>query len=816
MTSGLRTFVILALLAAPVHAGSPELAVIAKLSLPDRVERAERLAEAASTRGDAATAAAFLIEACSANTFITFDVRAAVCVRAEAAARALPTTYLLARHRVYQSAIAAWSLDWAATYALADEAERLAAGGPTGDELAGEVYRGLLVIRAAAASEAGELAGVERQLAEMIALAQRAGDITGLANGEAYRCRFRRRIGQFLEAMTACDEAIRAARSVEDPFMIATALWNRGALESDRRDLAAAAATLTEAIEWTHRAVMPFLTGTLELELALALVELGRLDDARDHLAILQTMTDRGVVPAAFTFQARLGDGRLALARGDLRAAIASFELAQSSPIDGVATDAFAGEAEARHRLGEHALAEVRYRTAIERIERARVGIDSAQRTDFLQKRVHVYRELVAVLWDRHGAGGAREAFAIAEAARARALLDAVGSAGLASASTKPLELEAVQRALPAGASLVMYVASDRRLFGFTITRDRIAMTALPGAGARTELAARVDLYRSLVVAVDDPSELAAPGRALYADLLAPLVGAAPSGTLVVAADGPLHGLPFDAIYRDRFLVEDVDVVMTPSGSLLAAPDATPATELLALTSPPVPPPLAPLAAGRAEVDAIQAVLAEPGIVLAGDDASEARFRDQEPDRFGVLHFATHAVVDDLIPLRSGLLLAPSSGDDNWLRADEIYRLRLGAALVVLSGCQTGSGHVSESEGPMSLARAFLHAGARNVIATLWDVQDRHAPAIARGLYRELAEGRSVGSALASTKRAAIRGGASPRVWAAWITVGAPSATVALVPAPGSHAMRYAWVLLGFGVVAIGAALVLRRVARQR
>lgn len=809
----IRALPLVALWSAVAHAGGPEALATIKLSLPERVSGQAALASQARARGDLEGAAAHTIEGCFAYLLLTFDPKGEPCVQAEQAAGALPSTMLLARLRGYQSNIVAWTLNWDAARALADDAERLARAGPGPETLAGETMRSVHLTRGGVELEAGRFAAVERELAALIRLSRLAGDRIGNVNGELFLCRFHVKTGELVLALEECNRGLAIARQLQDSLLLATLLWQRGTVESVRGDLATATATWEEGLTWAARAVAPYLVLTIRTELASALAELGRFDAATSHVDAIRDALAKGQAPPSFGFQMHWARGVIAAGRGDHRGAIESYRAAQASPIDSIATSSLVGEAEAHHGLGELAEAEVGYRAAIARVESARSGLAKLeQRAGIMQRQVRAYQELVAVLWDRHGAGAGERALAIAEAARARALLDALSGAGITPTVDRLLDAAGLQRLLPADTTLVMYVASARRLFGFAVTRDRVTMAVLGGAGTRLELGARVDHYARLLATTDDGSELAAPGAALYADLIAPLVGTSPTGTLVISADGPLHLLPFEALFvpGGGFLVEHVDVAMTFSGSLIAPKAAAPRSSLLAIAAPPTAPPFAPLLAGRAEADAITTSISDPSVVLVGVDATEARFRASEPAGFRVLHFATHAVIDDRVPLRSGLLMAPGGVDDGWLRADEIYRLHLGASLVVLSGCQTGTGEVSESEGPMSLARAFLYAGAHSVIATLWDVEDRHGPAMTRALYRELAAGQSIGGALGHAKRAMIRDGAPPRTWAPWIAIGAPAVRPTLTPVSSpDRASIIVVALVVLGGLALGLAVVL-------
>ncbi len=131
----------------------------------------------------------------------------------------------------------------------------------------------------------------------------------------------------------------------------------------------------------------------------------------------------------------------------------------------------------------------------------------------------------------------------------------------------------------------------------------------------------------------------------------------------------------------------------------------------------------------RAEVDAILALSSDPHLRAIDFDANRATFFDHGLHRYRVLHFATHAFQDPGHPELSGLVLSMVGKDgrqrDGFLRVFEISRLRLPADLVVLSACQTGLGKRIAGEGVLGLTRAFMGAGAKAVISSLWKVADR-------------------------------------------------------------------------------------------
>jgi len=175
-----------------------------------------------------------------------------------------------------------------------------------------------------------------------------------------------------------------------------------------------------------------------------------------------------------------------------------------------------------------------------------------------------------------------------------------------------------------------------------------------------------------------------------------------------------------------------------------------------------------------------------------------------------VLHFATHALVDTSFPLRSCLLLGEGQGQDGYLRASEIYALPMAADLVVLSACETGLGQVVAGEGAQSLARAFLHSGARAVVSTLWRVGDRTSVDLMSAFYARIARGEAVGRALGAAKRELLRRDLPPRTWAGFVVSGSPDALA------GALGHRSRGLVVGIGAaLAIGLALAVAILVRR-
>jgi tetratricopeptide (TPR) repeat protein len=261
---------------------------------------------------------------------------------------------------------------------------------------------------------------------------------------------------------------------------------------------------------------------------------------------------------------------------------------------------------------------------------------------------------------------------------------------------------------------------------------------------------------------------------------------------LIVVPPWKADALPWESLpvpgARDGARVGDrVAVSYAPSAGVLAVLDARrpegrgltivadPAVdadrpEIAALGSPMRGAVLRPLPGARAEARR----LAEPGaVVLIGRDATLRRLRQAPPA--SVLHFATHAVEDPRVAMRGGLVLA---GADALLTPAAVESLGIAADLVTLSGCGTMGSTLVSGEGAFGLARSFLIAGARSVVTTRWDVEDRAASRFMQLFYAGLRSGLARDVSLARATAQLEHENYPVRDCRAFLLIGLPDAPV--------------------------------------
>jgi CHAT domain-containing protein/tetratricopeptide (TPR) repeat protein len=134
--------------------------------------------------------------------------------------------------------------------------------------------------------------------------------------------------------------------------------------------------------------------------------------------------------------------------------------------------------------------------------------------------------------------------------------------------------------------------------------------------------------------------------------------------------------------------------------------------------------------------------------VLTHHLANESFVKSDEISKFRFIHFATHGFVNSENPELSGILMAQITDgkEDGILYSGEIYNLKLNADLVVLSACETGLGKISSGEGVIGLTRALLYAGSKNLIVSLWQVNDASTSELMIEFYTGLLESKTAKS----------------------------------------------------------------------
>jgi CHAT domain-containing protein len=315
----------------------------------------------------------------------------------------------------------------------------------------------------------------------------------------------------------------------------------------------------------------------------------------------------------------------------------------------------------------------------------------------------------------------------------------------------KPLGLEQIQKELKPGVTLLEYYLGEKRSFVWVVSKGHSSSAVLPPAKDieaasgrfRKSLTAQV----SSLTARQAESESSRLSARLYEMLLKPVEGSLEgSQSLIIVPDGVLYYVPFEALQAagsSRYLFERVPISYAPSATSLAAlePSSPPAQQkmLLAFGDPVNGPGLVPLPYTREEVTGIASLFPKnESAVYLGSRATQESVKSEALDGYRYIHFATHGILDESHPSRSGLALSSGAGNDGILKVDEITGLRIHADVVTLSACSTGLGELVSGEGMLGLVRSFLYAGASSVTVSLWNVNDDATATLMKEFYRNL------------------------------------------------------------------------------
>lgn len=368
-----------------------------------------------------------------------------------------------------------------------------------------------------------------------------------------------------------------------------------------------------------------------------------------------------------------------------------------------------------------------------------------------------------------------------------------------------PMTIERVQaELLDSGTVLLEYALGEQNSYLWAVTRSGFHGFTLPG---RTILESQT---RALLQAL--PSRNAAAtaeaAKALSDSILAPARDVLSGNRLVVVADGALQRVPFAMLPRPGVedpLVLTMETISLPSASTLAllrnqGRVRREPTRSLAMFADPVftgaPAPtrmLEHLAGGpiavatipqlpytRREAEQIRKLVPKGQSMFAlGAKASRAAALAPSLAEYRFVHFATHGYIDPERPGLSALLLSfrneQGEAEDGFLRVNDIYDLTFRADLVVLSACQTGLGQEVRGEGLVGLPRAFLNAGARRVVVSLWNVNDQATASLMVQMYRQMLKQHLQPAAALRQAQLAMRKQkqwAAPYFWAAFVQQG--------------------------------------------
>lgn len=356
--------------------------------------------------------------------------------------------------------------------------------------------------------------------------------------------------------------------------------------------------------------------------------------------------------------------------------------------------------------------------------------------------------------------------------------------------------------------TLVNYIVSEEEVYALVLDKRDISFYSL---GRPDSLAAQIKSLRESVSA-NNRAEYSNAAYGLYKKLVEPIMPAMRSGSLIIVPDQMLYYLPFEMLltsepsvsgyYRMPYLIRDFNVSYVPSATvlqMLAAQKMEDPRNLFAVApfnetsiriSDRAGPSryisdLSPLPLTQYETREIANVFNESRSfwnffspekteILLGRDATKPVIENTPFEEYGFIHFATHAFVNEDDPALSGIAFWSGDNDDGVIYVNDIYNMNLKADLVSLGACETGLGTVYKGEGMIGFTRAFIYAGAANLLVSMWRVNDQPTANLMIQFYKYAREGHSYSDSLQMAKMDLINQPefAAPRNWAAFVLQG--------------------------------------------
>ncbi len=349
------------------------------------------------------------------------------------------------------------------------------------------------------------------------------------------------------------------------------------------------------------------------------------------------------------------------------------------------------------------------------------------------------------------------------------------------------------------------YLLAEENSYAFVITNKDIRIFPLP---ERQKIQELVQEYLQLITDVENNDFHL--GYELFNVLVRPGLNDKIK-KIIIVPDDTLYFLPFETLLTQKkskdWLIKSYNIAYVPSLSSLRelidrrnASKQAPKKDLLAFGDPSYGANEAePLSASgknlslnddssanpkfyRLRYSGLEtekiAALFKPGRsdVYERERASEEILKTQNLSDFKIIHFATHAIIDDKKPARSSIVLTldQDPGEDGFLQMREVFNLKLNAELVTLSACQTGLGQLIRGEGIEGLSRAFFYAGASSVLLSVWAINDQASYQLLERFYFHLRSSDTIMDALRKAKLELIDSGvlSHPYYWGGFIVTG--------------------------------------------
>lgn len=570
------------------------------------------------------------------------------------------------------------------------------------------------------------------------------------------------RLGDSDKALVDFQAAENYARKIDDRYNEQLWIGNSGSILYARDDFPQAAQKYKQALEIAQSLDKDEKNwiGWWYSNLASTAIDMGDFDAAAAYNK--EALSRRQAISDHSDFYPRVNEAHIARGRKD-PGAEALYRGLLAEYRDGMnpvpMLEAEAGLGALLSEKGDFEQADAHFRAALAHLETQRMALTGEDnRMSYLASLIRFYDHYIDFLVDRNQPERALE---VAESSRAR-VLDERLQAQSAHATVSAARLQGLART--SHSVFLSYWLGKKRSFLWAVTPDGITLHTLP---AESQIAPLISGYRSFIEDLRDPLRSEYPaGNKLSEILLAPVRELLSSRRVVVVPDRSLYSLNFETLPApgdpSKYLIEGTTLEVAPSIDVLANPRPPARTpDSLLLIGDPEPAvevyPRLPFAAREIELIS-NAFSTKKQTVIRGAQAYPEAYRDAHPEQFSWIHFAAHAAANQRTPLDSVLILS-KHGASYQLSARDVMNVPLNARLVTLSACRSAGTKTYSGEGQVGLSWAFLRAGARSVVAGLWDVTDRSTAALMADFYDQLSHDIQPVDALRHAKLTLLRGG---------------------------------------------------------
>lgn len=578
--------------------------------------------------------------------------------------------------------------------------------------------------------------------------------LNSFAIGNTATCFFN--LGDMPRALQSLLEAIAIQKKAGLTAPLKNSYLELGNIYLDQGENLKALGYFRQALALVRKSDSPAQFASVASAVAQALEEAGSLDEAEHYnRQAFEACSKDDHEQLAYALLTR---ALIANRRGHIPEATQAYleALRTGTKVPSVQWQAYGGLGALYAENGDLTRAKESYESALRVIGANRADqLHNEYKITFLSNLMGLYQDYVELLIKQHDL---RQALEIADSSRASVLTESI-------AGRSGMTVDQLERALKSAKTTVLfYWLAPKHSYLWILSAGSFKLVALPD---KQQIDREVASYGALIQQEKrDPVGIAsAVGLRLYDKLVRPAAPYIAEGShVVLIPDGSLHSLNFETLLvpdpAPHYWIEDVTLSVAPSlGSLQAGRPASTRNPSLLLMGDPIMTGTGfdPLPDAANEMQQIRRYFPSgQTTVFTQAAAVPGAYRSAQPRRFSTIHFVTHADANEQSPLDSAIILSPRANRYR-LYARDVAEIPLDADLVTISACRGAGTRTLSGEGLVGFAWAFFEAGARNVVTSLWDVNDRSTAGFMGHFYAAVDSGQPYPAALRGAKLKLLR-----------------------------------------------------------